>query len=135
MLRALLLLFAPLLPFRRPKAGPRVLLVDDDATLAKLAGYLLEVHGCAVDIATRGRAAIELAATVRPDVAVVDLGLPDIDGAEVARVLDRRGIPVVIVSGTYSPSDRTDVPCKRWLVKPFEPAELVRVVREEAGAG
>ncbi len=123
-------------PALRPAPPPvRVLLVDDDATYARLVAHLLGLHGCAVDVSHRGRPALEMAAERRPDVALVDLGLPDVDGAQVAAVLDRRGIPVVIVSGTYYRDERGDVACRRWLVKPFDPDELVRVVREEAGAG
>lgn len=123
------LLLLPLRLLRPPPPRVRVLLIDDDATYCRLVAWLLESHGYAVEVSHRGRPALELAAERRPDVALVDLGLPDVDGAAVAAVLDRRGIPVVIVSGTYCRDERRAVVCCGWVVKPFDPADLLAAVR------
>ena len=71
----------------RPGSGRRVLVVDDEAPLAALvAGYLAR-DGFEVAVATDGQAALAAARTLDPDVVVLDLGLPGLDGMDVVRAL------------------------------------------------
>ncbi|MEP7036373.1 MAG: response regulator, partial [Actinomycetota bacterium] len=74
-------------PRPTPPSGLRVLVVDDEQALADLVGSYLTRDGFEVSIAQDGQAAIDLAHEVDPDVMVLDLGLPVIDGVEVCRVV------------------------------------------------
>ena len=85
----------------------RVLCVDDNRDLADSEAMLLELHGCEVEVCYDGPSA--LAATLRfgPDVCLVDLNMPGMDGCEVARRLKawRRGHPVYLIAVTAHGSD------------------------------
>src|SRR6202035_1927047 len=69
----------------RPKPCRRVLLVEDDADSREALKTLLELNGYAVDVADNGLQGVERAINLRPDIAVVDIALPEMDGYEVAR--------------------------------------------------
>lgn len=89
-----------------PRPGRRVLLVEDNDDLRDMTCALLQSRGCTVMTAADGRAALALAERQRPDVALVDIDLPDISGYEVARQLARRGgIRLVAVTGYGQPED------------------------------
>ena len=91
-------------PPSRP--GRRVLLVEDNGDLRDMTCALLQSRGCTVMAAADGRAALALAERQCPDVAFVDIDLPDISGYEVARQLARRvGIRLVAVTGYGQPED------------------------------
>jgi CheY-like chemotaxis protein len=87
--------------------GPRVLIVDDNSAFRAAARQLLERHGLVVVAeAGSGNSAIEEAETHRPDVALVDLQLPDFDGFEVAARLSRlEPAPRVILTSSLDSSD------------------------------
>ena len=76
-----------LIPSAAPRGGLRVLVVDDERALAELVGSYLTRDGFEVSMAYDGAAAIDQARQVDPDVMVLDLGLPLIDGVEVCRVV------------------------------------------------
>ena len=88
----------------------RVLVVEDNADAARTLADLLELRGHQVWTATGGRAGVTLALEVRPDVVLCDVGLPDIDGYEVARALRRdertAGTRLLALSGYAQPEDR-----------------------------
>ena len=88
-------------------SGRRVLVIDDGADLRESMSILLELLGHAVLTAPDGRSGIELARRERPDLALVDLGLPDLDGCEVARALRAdpatRGLRLIALSGYAMP--------------------------------
>jgi CheY-like chemotaxis protein/anti-sigma regulatory factor (Ser/Thr protein kinase) len=89
-----------------PRPGRRVLLVEDNDDLRDMTCALLQSRGCTVMTAADGRAALALAERQRPDVAFVDIDLPDISGYEVARGLARLGgIRLVAVTGYGQPDD------------------------------
>jgi len=117
--------------------GTRVLIVEDNddsrATLEKI----LRLFGCKVTTAADGRAGYEAICRERPDAAVVDIGLPGIDGYEVARrvraALPGRAIRLIAVTGYGRAEDRAAVMKAGFdahVVKPMNPDELIRLLRE-----
>jgi CheY-like chemotaxis protein len=96
-------------PPPRPRAGCSVLVVDDNPDVREALQMLLELRGHTVTTAGTGRAALDVAATLRPDVVVLDLGLPDISGLEVATQIRSNaelGSTVLIaLSGRGQPED------------------------------
>jgi len=108
-----------------------VLVVDDAPTIAEVVSRYLERAGYDTRIAPDGTTAIELAAAQRPDLVVLDLMLPGIDGLEVMRRLRERGrdhIAVILLTAKGEESDRViglRLGADDYVVKPFSPAELV----------
>jgi DNA-binding response OmpR family regulator len=108
-----------------------VLVVDDEPTIAEVVARYLERAGYQARIASDGAAAIEAAAAQRPDLVVLDLMLPRIDGLEVMRRLrdlDRDRIAVILLTAKGEESDRViglRLGADDYVVKPFSPAELV----------
>jgi DNA-binding response OmpR family regulator len=108
-----------------------VLVVDDEPTIAEVVSRYLERAGYRAEIASDGAAAIEVAAVMRPDLVVLDLMLPRIDGLEVMRRLrdiDRDRIAVILLTAKGEESDRViglRLGADDYVVKPFSPAELV----------
>jgi CheY-like chemotaxis protein len=106
----------------------RILLVDDNLDAARSTELLLRQAGHEVIVAHDGAAAIEMALRHRPDVTILDVGLPQIDGYGVARELRRQtSIPLVALTG-YAPEKSTSLLFDAYLVKPVQPEELVRVL-------
>jgi DNA-binding response OmpR family regulator len=108
-----------------------VLVVDDEPTIAEVVARYLERAGYASSIASDGISAVEQAARLRPDLVVLDLMLPGIDGLEVMRRLrdqDRARIAVILLTAKGEESDRVTglrLGADDYVVKPFSPAELV----------
>lgn len=108
----------------------RALVVDDDPTVGEVVGAYLARAGFEVDRAADGATALELAAAVVPDVVVLDLMLPGVDGLEVCRRLrrDHPGVPVVMLTALGEEADRIlglEVGADDYVTKPFSPRELV----------
>ncbi|MFB7778267.1 response regulator transcription factor [Streptomyces bauhiniae] len=115
-------------PYSAPSAG-RVLVVDDDPTVAEVvAGYLVRA-GHAVDRAADGPSALASAAGQWPDLVVLDLMLPGMDGLEVcARLRERGPVPVIMLTARGDEDDRVlglEVGADDYVTKPFSPRELV----------
>lgn len=115
------------------RAMPTVLVVDDELKIARLIRDYLEQAGFVVATASDGKGAIALARQLRPDLIVLDLGLPNIDGLDVIRAL-RMGsnVPVVVVTARADEADRVvglELGADDYVVKPFSPKELVARVR------
>jgi DNA-binding response OmpR family regulator len=109
---------------------PRVLVVDDDPTVAEVVLAYLRRAGFDADHAADGHTALAQAQAAPPDLVVLDLMLPGIDGLEVCRRLRSRqdGLPVVMLSGRGEEEDRIlglQVGADDYLTKPFSPRELV----------
>ena len=108
-----------------------VLVVDDEPTIAEVVSRYLERAGYRTRIAADGVQAIEAAARQRPDLVVLDLMLPRIDGLEVMRRLreqDHDRIAVILLTAKGEESDRViglRLGADDYVVKPFSPAELV----------
>ncbi len=114
--------------------GGRVLVVDDDATVAEVVAAYLARAGFAVERADDGATALAAAASRPPDLVVLDLMLPDLDGLEVCRRLRtlRTDLPVVMLTARGDEEDRVlglEVGADDYVTKPFSPRELVARVR------
>jgi DNA-binding response OmpR family regulator len=115
-------------------AAHRVLLVEDETEIASPLVHTLEREGYAVDQATNGRDAIAAAVRDQPDVVILDLGLPDMDGLEVCRALREAKYTgaLLIVTGRTRELDRVvglDAGADDYLAKPFGLAELLARLR------
>ena len=109
-----------------------ILVVDDERDIVELVRYNLAQAGYRVVSATDGRQAVEMARRERPDLVVLDLMLPVLPGAEVARMLKQdektRGIPIVMLTARGEEVDRVvgfELGADDYVVKPFSPGELV----------
>ena len=111
----------------------RILVVEDDMQIARNLRDYLEVAGFEVTAVGDGSAALASARGDRPDLVVLDLGLPSIDGLDVARELRRTSnVPIVMLTARGEESDRVvglELGADDYLVKPFSPKELVARVR------
>jgi two-component system, OmpR family, response regulator ResD len=108
-----------------------VLVVDDEPTIGEIVSRYLERAGYDTRIAASGPAALEAAAARRPDLVVLDLMLPGLDGLEVMRRLrdqDRDRTAIILLTAKGEESDRIaglSLGADDYVVKPFSPAELV----------
>jgi PAS domain S-box-containing protein len=116
-------------------AGLRILVADDNADAAELLRDLLARHGHTVDVVGNGHAALEAAARVKPDVALLDIGMPGLNGHDVARRLraqpDTRATRLVALSGWGTDADRArsaDAGFDCHLTKPVELQALLDIV-------
>ena len=114
-------------------AQRRIAVVEDEATIAASVAARLRSEGFDVEIAKDGLAAVDLCRTYRPDLVVLDLMLPGIDGLEVCRRIQRdRHTPVLMLTARDSESDLEvglGVGADDYMTKPFSPRELVARVR------
>jgi len=109
----------------------RVLVIDDNRDAREAFCALLAAWGNRVEAADNGAQGIEKALATRPDVALIDIGLPDLDGHEVARRLHGRGIRLVAVTGYARAADREralDAGFDAFLAKPIEPEDLASLL-------
>ena len=117
-----------------PPSGRSILIVEDNADARDVLQVLLELEGHEVETAEEGQAALEMARTKDPDIALVDIGLPGIDGYEVARRLrarDPRRPLLIALTGYGQPEDRrraTDAGFDDVLVKPVDPVTLTALL-------
>jgi DNA-binding response OmpR family regulator len=116
-------------PAGAPQNGFRVLVVDDEQALATLVGSYLSRDGFEVSIANDGRQAIDQARQVDPDVMVLDLGLPKVDGVEVCRVVRTfSDCYIIMLTARTEEVDKLiglSVGADDYLTKPFSPRELL----------
>ena len=113
---------------------PRVLVVDDQKTIVETCKLYLEHAGFEVTVAFNGEQALAEARDVRPDLIVLDLLLPRVDGRDVCRRLRAEGVrvPIVMLTALTTEDDRVaglELGADDYLVKPFSPRELVARVR------
>ncbi|MCB0896689.1 MAG: response regulator transcription factor [Nocardioides sp.] len=117
----------------------KVLVVDDEPALARALAINLRAHGWVVVTAADGRSALDAAATEHPDVVVLDLGLPDLDGTEVISGL--RGwtkVPIVVLSARQHGEDKVealDLGADDYVTKPFAMNELMARLRAAVRRG
>ena len=114
----------------------RVLIVDDDPDIVRLVSYNLSHAGYDVRSATTGRAALDLVQKQPPDLVVLDVMLPDVDGLEVCRTLRQhaptRRIPILMLTARGEEIDRVvgfELGADDYVSKPFSPRELVLRVK------
>ena len=110
-----------------------VLVVDDEPRIVQLVRDYLEHAGFKVLTAADGPTAIRTAASGRPDLVILDLGLPGVDGLDVTRSLRRDGqVPIIMLTARTDESDKLvglELGADDYVTKPFSPKELVARVR------
>ncbi len=111
----------------------RVLIVDDDPDIRRVLGLTLRARGYEPIAAENGTVALERAATSDPDVVMLDLGLPDIDGMQVLTALrSTTRVPIIILSGRSDATDKIgalDAGADDYITKPFGIGELMARLR------
>jgi two-component system KDP operon response regulator KdpE len=115
------------------RLGARILIADDEPAIRRAVQTNLARHGFQIGTAETGQEALERAVSFRPDLVLLDLGLPDIDGFEVIRALRERGsTPIVVLSVRGQERDKVaalDLGADDYLTKPFGVDELLARVR------
>ena len=110
-------------------SGPRVLVVDDEKSIRRFLKTTLTSNGFTVSEAQTGKEALEALTLFHPDVLVLDLGLPDMDGIEVTKQVRKKSqIPIIILSVREAESDKIaalDAGADDYLTKPFSAGELM----------
>jgi two-component system, OmpR family, KDP operon response regulator KdpE len=113
--------------------GARVLVVDDEPGILRVVQVNLGRHDYRVETADSGEAALQAYVRIRPDLVLLDLGLPDMDGLEVLRTIrERASTPVVVLSAREAERDKVsalDLGADDYLTKPFGVNELLARVR------
>jgi len=117
----------------------RVLVVDDDPRLQRTLTIALRAHGNEVVTAADGRTAVQSVTEDAPDVVILDLGLPDLDGTEVLRRIRAASVvPVIVLSARHESDDKIealDLGADDYVTKPFGVEELLARVRAAVRRG
>ncbi len=111
----------------------RILVIDDDTALAEMIGLVLEADGFAVDLCEDGARALEVFRDVRPDLVLLDLMLPGLDGIEVCRLIRAESdVPIIMLtakSDTPDVVEGLEAGADDYVAKPFKPQELVARIK------
>jgi two-component system, OmpR family, KDP operon response regulator KdpE len=111
----------------------RILLVDDEVSIQRAVAPLLRSRGYDVEVAGSGSEALKAVGLRTPDLIVLDLGLPDLEGAEVCRrVRATSALPIIVLSARGADADKVaalDLGADDYVTKPFSPEELLARVR------
>jgi two-component system KDP operon response regulator KdpE len=120
------------------KSGLRVLVVDDELAIQRFLRVALNGQGFVVSVVGTGEQALQALTLERPDLVILDLGLPDMDGVEVTRRLrEWSQVPVIILSVRDQEMDKIaalDAGADDYLTKPFGVGELLVLRRQTSGA-
>lgn len=115
----------------------KILVVDDEPTIVRLMEFILARQGHQMLVATNGEDALEKVRTEKPDLVLLDIMMPRIDGYEVARTLradaDTATLPIIMLSAKAQEEDirkGVDVGVDKYITKPFSPEHLVHVVTD-----
>jgi two-component system KDP operon response regulator KdpE len=107
--------------------------VDDETSIQVTLAQALKSRGFDVEVAKTGKEALRLAAERPPDLVILDLGLPDIEGTEVCRrIRETSSVPIIILSARGSENDKVaalDLGADDYVTKPFGPEELLARIR------
>ncbi|HBS60585.1 MAG TPA: DNA-binding response regulator [Firmicutes bacterium] len=113
--------------------GPRVLIVDDEAPIRRMLKISLDGHGFEIDEAVTGEGAVLRAAVFKPDLILLDLGLPDIDGKDVIKqIRDWSTVPIIILTARDQETEKIealDAGADDYVTKPFSMGELLARMR------
>lgn len=113
-------------------AKEQILIVDDEADIRELIAYNLQKEGYRISTASSGEEAVDSALKLKPDLIVLDLMLPGIDGLEVCRALSGRDIPILMVTAKNDDSDiiiGLEMGADDYITKPFSPKVLIARIR------
>lgn len=115
---------------------PRILVVDDENYIAELIRFNLAKEGWDVETSFDGRNALERVIEIKPDLVVLDIMLPELDGLEVCRYLkahqETAGIPIIMLSAKSEELDRIlglEIGADDYMIKPFSPRELIARIK------
>jgi DNA-binding response OmpR family regulator len=118
------------------ESAPKIMLVEDDPAIQRLLGYILETEGFQVFRCDSGKTAIDAFDTCAPDLVLLDLMLPDVDGIAVSRTLktkvSARRTPILVVTAKQEEASRYDAfegGADDFITKPFDPIELLYRIR------
>lgn len=107
----------------------RVLVIDDDPGIRRLISYALADEGYTVDEAAEGKAALELVSAQHPDIILLDMKMPGIDGWEFAKLYRERyarQAPIIVLTAAQDAARRSaDIDAQAYVSKPFELDDLV----------
>src|SRR5262249_61052866 len=113
--------------------APRILLVDDEVSIQRALTPLLRSRGYEVEVAGSGATALKMFGQRAPDLMVLDLGLPDVEGIEVCRrVRASSKLPILVLSARSGDVDKVaalDLGADDYVTKPFSPDELLARIR------
>jgi twitching motility two-component system response regulator PilG len=122
---------------RADPVAPRILVVDDSSTVRRLVALALGRFGCDVITASGGMEALGVLSHATPDLVLLDVGLPNLDGHQICRAIKRnertRQVPVVMLTGRDGLMDRLRgkmAGADEYLTKPFDPKLLIEVVKK-----
>jgi DNA-binding response OmpR family regulator len=125
-----------------PMAAPRILICDDDPVILRLLEVNLQLEGFHVLLAHHGEEALEVATRESPDLIVLDIMMPRMDGYQTCRALkdqeSTKDIPVIFLSAKAQASDvelGKSYGVDDYLTKPFDPDDLIEVVNRFVGGG
>jgi DNA-binding response OmpR family regulator len=114
----------------------KILVVEDEESLLKLQSILLTIRGYTVEGAMDGQAALEAVETMNPDLILLDIMLPKIDGFEVCRQVkaneETRHIPVVMLTAKKYPADRVmgeQAGTDAYITKPYKSAMVIKTIQ------
>jgi two-component system KDP operon response regulator KdpE len=111
----------------------RILLVDDEVAIQRAVGPLLRARGYELDVAGTAAEALKAFMDRSPDLIILDLGLPDMEGTEVCRrIREKSAVPIVVLSARGAEADKVnalDLGADDYVTKPFGPEELLARVR------
>ena len=113
--------------------GARILVVDDELQIRKLLRISLSAHGYEVEEARNGQEAVSMAAAGKPELVILDLGLPDMDGKEVVRrIREWSQVPIIVLSAREQEQEKVDAldaGADDYITKPFGVGELMARMR------
>ena len=111
----------------------RILLVDDELSIQRSVAPLLRSRGYEVEVAGTGTDALKAVGLRTPDLVVLDLGLPDLDGTEICRrIRSTSALPIIVLSARTADADKVgtlDIGADDYVTKPFSPEELLARIR------
>jgi chemosensory pili system protein ChpA (sensor histidine kinase/response regulator) len=120
-----------------PESKVRIMVVDDSITVRKVTGRLLERHGMDVETAKDGVEALSMLQDYHPDIMLLDIEMPRMDGYEVARNMrsseQLSDIPIIIITSRTGEKHRKlamDLGVKRYLGKPYQESDLIENIQE-----
>lgn len=114
----------------------KILIIDDEEDIVYLVSFRLKANGYEVVTALGGKDGVEKAKTENPDLVLLDVMMPGMDGYQTAKALRAEGVnvPIIFLTGTVDPIEKPEVVKEfgqNYVLKPFEPEELLEKINKE----